>query len=202
MRTIWAILWLRKVSVNAQIANETNLCIEESWPATTRNGGGSGWCGSAFSKFPTQLSYCVSSGFTDFCSMFDNFTPFVSVLHQIFQAMRGQYWKISWRLSMCLWSTFSGLLGSASPKTVRHRAVSSGGSDLSCGQHDQPNKAVIASRWCRCWEEKVELKLWRLGCIFAMWCQESSTDRLCESGSVSLYAVDKLSMFPNHKGGW
>ena len=31
MTTIWSILWLRKASVSAQIANETNLCSEESW---------------------------------------------------------------------------------------------------------------------------------------------------------------------------
>ena len=41
---------------------------------------------------------------------------------------------------------FFGLIGSAFPKTVRRRAVCSGGGDLSSGQHDQPNKAVIASR--------------------------------------------------------
>ena len=55
----------------------------------TRNGGGSGWCGSVFSKFHAQLSCCVSSGFTDFRSTFENFTPLVFILGQIFQAIRG-----------------------------------------------------------------------------------------------------------------
>ena len=60
---------------------------------------------------------------------------------------------------MCLRSTFSGLLGSTCLETVLHRAVFSGGSDLLCAQHDQPNEALIASRWCRCWKEKPKLKL-------------------------------------------
>ena len=42
-----------------------------------------------FSKFPAQLSCCVSTGFTDFRSTFDNFPTLVSVLSQIFQAIRG-----------------------------------------------------------------------------------------------------------------
>ena len=43
-------LWLRKAPMSAQMANETNLCVEESMAVRTRNGSGSGWCGSAFSK--------------------------------------------------------------------------------------------------------------------------------------------------------
>ena len=39
--------------------------------------------------FPAQLSCYISSGFTDFRCTFDNFTPLVSVLRQIFQAIRG-----------------------------------------------------------------------------------------------------------------
>ena len=70
--------------MNVQMANETNLCTEESWAVRTRNG-----CGSVFSKFLEQLLSCISSGFTDFHSLFDNFTPLLSVLHQIFQAIRG-----------------------------------------------------------------------------------------------------------------
>ena len=89
MRTIRSTLWLRKASVSAQMTNETNLCAEESWAVRTRNSGGSGWCCSAFSKFTSQLGWCVSSGFTEFHSMFDNFTLLVSVLWQIFQAIRG-----------------------------------------------------------------------------------------------------------------
>ena len=35
-----------------------------------------------------------------------------------------------------------------------------------------------------------------------MWCRESFSDRSCESGLASLYAVDKLSTFHSHKGRW
>ncbi len=42
----------------------------------------------AVPKFPVLLSCCVFSGFTDFRSTLDNFTPLVSVLRQIFQAIR------------------------------------------------------------------------------------------------------------------
>ena len=103
---------------------------------------------------------------------------------------------------MCLWSAFSDHQGSACPEIVRRRAVSSRGTDLSCGQHDQPNEAVITSRWCRCWKEKPELKPRCLGCGFAIWCRESFSDRSRESGLASLYAVDMLSAFHSHKGGW
>ena len=112
----------------------------------------------------------------------------------------GWYWKISWRPSVCLWSAFPGLFGSSYSEIVCCRTVSSGGSDLSCGQHDRPSKSVIESR-CRWWEEKFELKLWCQGCVFAMWCWESSSGRSCESGLASLYAIDKLSTFHSHKGG-
>ena len=184
MRTIWSTLQLRMGSVSAQMANEANLFAEESWAVRTRNGGSSGWCGSAFSKFPAQLSCCVSSCFTDFRSSFDNFTPLVSVLCQIFQAIR----SATERFHGDVQSVFEVLfLRNACPEKVCHRAVSSEGGDLSYGQHDQPNEAVIASRWCRCWEEKPKLKLWCWGCVFAMWCWESS---LCESVLASLYAVN------------
>ena len=52
----------------------------------------------------------------------------------------------------------SGQPGLQSPQFCR-RAVSSGVGNLSCRRHDRPNEAVIASRWCRCWEEKPVLKL-------------------------------------------
>ena len=187
--------------MSAQMVNETNLCVEESWAMRTRNGGGSGWCGTAISKFPVQLGYCVSSGFTNLRSMFDNFVLLVSVLHQIFQAIRGDTKRFCEDLP-CLWSAFFGLLKNTCPETVHRRAVSLGGGELLCRQHDQSNEAVISSRWCRCWEEKPELKLCCLGCVFAMWCWESSSDRSHESSLASLYAVDKQSMFHSHKGGW
>ena len=57
------------------------ICVRKS-------SNGNGWCGSVLSKFPVQLSCCGFSGFTDFRSTFDNFMPLVSVLHQIFQAIR------------------------------------------------------------------------------------------------------------------
>ena len=44
-------------SVSVQIANETNLFAEESEAVRIKNGGGSGWYGSDFSKFPAQLSF-------------------------------------------------------------------------------------------------------------------------------------------------
>ena len=49
--------------------------------------GGNGWCGIAFSKFPALLSYCDSSGLTDFRPTSDNFTLLVSAFRQIFQAI-------------------------------------------------------------------------------------------------------------------
>ena len=65
------------------------ICVWKSWAVRTRNCSSSGWYCTAFSKFPMQLSCCVSSGFTDFSSMFDNFTPLVSALCQMFQTIRG-----------------------------------------------------------------------------------------------------------------
>ena len=200
MMIIRSTSWLGMGSVNAKIANETNLCAEESWAVRTRNGDGSGWCGSAFSKFLAQLSCCIPSCFTDFHSMFENFTPLVFVLCQIFQAIRGDR-KIWQRPSVCLWSAFSSLFGSACPETICCRAVSSEGGDLSCGQHDRPNKAVIASRWCRCWEEKSKLKLWCQRCVFAMWCHEPSLDRLCESGLASLALISRPCFTAIKEGG-
>ena len=88
MRAIRSTLWLRKTSMSVQMANETTLCAEESWVVRTRNHGSSGWYGSAFSKFPAQLSSCVSSGFIDFHSKFGNFTPLLSILRQVFRAIR------------------------------------------------------------------------------------------------------------------
>ena len=84
MTTIWSTLWLRKASVSAQVANETNLCVKESWTVRTRNGGASDWYGSAFSKFPAQLSCCIT--LQTFALNLTTSHHF-SVLHQIFQAM-------------------------------------------------------------------------------------------------------------------
>ena len=89
MRAIWSTLWLRKASVSAQMANETNLWAEMFWTVRRRNVGGRGWCDWAFSKFPAKLSCSVSSGFADFRSTFDNFAQLASVLRQVFQAIRG-----------------------------------------------------------------------------------------------------------------
>ena len=125
----------------------------------TKNKSGSGWYSSAFSKFPVQLNCCVSSGFTDFCFPFDNFMLLVSVLRQIFQAIRCDTKRFLVTFSVSL-KRFSGLVGSACPETVPRGTVSSGDGDLSCGQHDRPNETVIKARWCRCWEVKPELKLW------------------------------------------
>ena len=62
--------------MSVQMANEANLCMEESWTVRTKNDSGRG-CGSVFSKLPVLLSYSVPSCFIGFCSMFDNFTPLV-----------------------------------------------------------------------------------------------------------------------------
>ena len=143
--------------MSLEMANETNLCAEASRAVRTRNGGGSGWCGKAFSKFSAQLSCCIFSGFTDFQSTFDNFMPLVAVLCQIFLAIRGYTERFMQTFSVSL-KPLSCLLGSTCPKAVCHWAVSSGGSDLSCRQYDRPNKAMIASSRCRYWEEKPKLK--------------------------------------------
>ena len=156
MRTIWSTLWLRTGSVRAQMAKETNLCTKESSAVRTRNGSGSGWCGSTFSKFSSLLSCCVPSFFIDFRSTFDNFKPLASVLTQIFHTnMSGKDFRFSRQLrsktkrfhgnhSVCLWSTFSGLLRIACPEIISRKAVSSGGGNLSCRQ-DRSNKTVIAT---------------------------------------------------------
>ena len=142
MATICSTLCLGTGSMRAKLADETNLCAEESWAGRTRNGGGSGWYGSAFSKFPAQTSCCVPSYFTDFRSTFYNFTPLVSVLHQIFQAVRDDTERFHGDLQ-CVFESF--FLAYVRAITVRRRALSSGGGDLSCEQHDRPNEAVIAS---------------------------------------------------------
>ena len=92
--------------MSSQMANETNLCTEKSWTVRTSNGGDSGGCGSAFCKFPVQVSCFVSSGFTDFRSSFDNLTPLVSVLCQIFPAIRGNTERI-YRDLQCVFEALS-----------------------------------------------------------------------------------------------
>ena len=73
MRTIWS-TWVRRQLIRP-------IC---GWKRLV-------WYGIAFSKFPLQLSCCISSGFTDFRSTFDNFTLLVSVLQQIFQARKKDF---------------------------------------------------------------------------------------------------------------
>ena len=75
-----------------------------------------------FLIFLRSLSCRVSSGFTDFCSTFDNFTPFVCSAPHI-PGNLGRYRKISWKPSVCIRSAFSGLLGSTYSETVGRRAV-------------------------------------------------------------------------------
>ena len=138
-------LGLRTGSVSAQMANEANLCTEESWAVRTRNDGGSGWCGSAFLSF-------LHSSVATFLLASQTFTPCLTTSRHLslsctkYSRLLGWYQKISWRLSVCLWNTFFGLHGSTCPETVCHWAVSLGSGDLSCRQHVRPNKAVIASR--------------------------------------------------------
>ena len=116
MRTIWSTLWLKKAPVSAQMANETNLCVEESWAVRTRNGGGSYRCDSTFSKFPSQLSCCISSGFKDFRSTFNNFTPLVFVLCQIFKAISGDTEGFHRDLQYIFEALFLTSLGALAPK--------------------------------------------------------------------------------------
>ena len=75
--------------MSVQMANETTVCVrvlgsenKEWWLRWLM------WQ-YLFFKFPVQLSCCISSGFTEFQSTFDNFTPLLSVLHQILQVIRG-----------------------------------------------------------------------------------------------------------------
>ena len=100
--------------MSAQVANETNLCAEESWVVRTRNGGGS-----AFSKFPVQLSCCISSDFTDFRSTFDNFTPLVSVLCQIFWTIRGNSERFHGKLQCVFEAIFLAFLGALALRQFR-----------------------------------------------------------------------------------
>ena len=154
-----------------------------------------------FLSFLEQLSCCVSSGFTDFRTTFDNFTSLVSVRCQIFQPIRSNTERFHWDL-LCIFEAL--FLVSLETLALRQFAVGQffREDDLSCGQYDRPNEAVITSRWCRSWEDRPELKLRCRGCGFAMWWLESSPDKSCESGLAFLYALDKLSTFHSHKGGW
>ena len=145
------------------------------------------------------LSFLRSS-VAAFLLVSQTFVPRLTSSHNLFLSYARYSWQLaryqknSWKYSACLRSAFfSGLLGSACPEIVHRRAVSSGGGDLSCEQQGQPNEAVIASRWCRCCEEKLELKLLCRGCIFAIWYRESSSDSSCETGLASFYTADKLS---------
>ena len=122
---------MRKASLSAQMANETNLCAEESWAVRTKNSGSSSWCGSAFSQFPVHLSCWLSLHIWQLQATCLYLVPNIP-------CNEGQYQKISWRPLVYLWSDFSGFLGSTCPETVCHRAVSSEDGDLSCRQHDQP----------------------------------------------------------------
>ena len=118
MRTIWLNFWLRNRSVGAQMANGANQCPKESWAVRSRNGRGSDWC--AFSKFPAQLSCGVPSCFRDFRSTFENFTPLVSVLCRIFEAVRGDIERFHGDLRCVFDALF---LASTCSETVRRRAI-------------------------------------------------------------------------------
>ena len=121
--------------MSAQMANETNLCAQESWAERTRNGGSCGGCDNAFSKFPAQLSYCVSSGFTDFCSNLTT-SHYLSLSCARFSSQLGAIPKDFMETFSVSFKRFFWRPWSACLETVRRRAVSSGGGDLSCGQHD------------------------------------------------------------------
>ena len=61
--------------------------------------------------FPVQLSCWVSSGFTYFRPTFDNFTPLVSVLRQIFLAIRGDTKRFQGDLQCVFEALFLASLG-------------------------------------------------------------------------------------------
>ena len=165
------------------ICAQKSLGLEEQG-MVMGNGDGSGWCGSTFSKFLTLLSCCISSGFIDFCSTFDNFTPLASVLHQTFQAIRADTERFHGDL-LCVLGVLA--LRQFTIEQFLWKAVIFHADNMTC-----PRKLWLS-------QDGVDARC--QGCVFAIWCRDSSSDRLCESGLVSLYAVDKLSMFHNYKGG-
>ena len=165
MRTIWSTIWLRKASMSAQIANETNLYREESWAVRTRNGSSSGWCGSVFSKLPAQLSCCVSFGFTDFRSTSDNFMPLVSVLRQIFQAIRSDTERFHGDLQCIFEALFLASLGALA---LRQFAIEQLLQEVVIFHVDNmtgPMKLWLHQDGVDAWEEKPKLKLWCWGCV-------------------------------------
>ena len=163
------------------MANETNLCAEESWTLRTRNCGRSSWCGNDFSKFLAAFRL-ASQTFVPRLTTSRNLSLFFTrYSRQLGVILKGFVKTFSVSLKHLFWEHLF-------PEIVRQGAVSSGGGELSCGQHDQPNEAMIASR---CWEEKPELKLRCRRYAFPMWSWESFSGWLCESGSVSLHAVDR-----------
>ena len=190
MRTIRSTLWLRTGSVSTQMANEANLCAEESWTVRTRNGGGTGWCGSAFPKFPAQLSCCVPSCFTDVRSTFDNFTSLV--LYQIFKTIRSDIEKFHGDLQCVFEALFQTSIGALA---LRQFAVEQFFREAVIFYTDNmtgPTKLWLHQNGVDAGKRsKPKLKHWCPGCVFAIWCREFSSDRSCESGLASLHAVDK-----------
>ena len=172
-------LWLKMGSMSMQMSNETNLSVEESkWG----QGIVTAECNVAvpflyFLHCSVAMLLLVSQAFTPCLTTSCHLSLFCTRYSRLLGVISKDFMEI---FSVSL-KHFSNLHGSACPETVCCRAVSSEEGNLSCWQHDQPNKTVIASRWYRCWKEKTELKLCCQGCVFGMWCRESSSDRSCGS---------------------
>ena len=135
---------------------------------------------------------------TVFLLVSQTFTPLVSVLRQIFKAIRSDtkrfHGDLLYVFEALFLASFEHLPWDSSPYSSFFLEAVIFYADNMTG----PTKLWLHQDW----EEKPELKLWYEGCVFAMWCWESFSDRLCQSGLASLYAVDKLSTFHCHKGEW
>ena len=184
MRTIWLTLWLRKASVSAQMANETNVYPEKSWTVKTRNGGCSGWCGSAFLCFPCSsvtafllvsqtfaLRLTTSRHLSLSCARYSR---------QLGTIPKGFMETFSVSLNCLFWRLWERLHWDSSLKSSFF------------GRRWSFMQTWPAQRSCDCikigvdaGKKKPELKLRCLWCVFAMWYRESSSDRSCESGLAS-----------------
>ena len=178
MTTIRSTLWLRTGSVSAQMANETNLCAEESWAVRIRNGG-------AFSKFPAQLSCCVPSCFTDTHSTSDTFMPLVSVLRQIFHTIWGDTERFHGH-HPCVFKALS--LASLGAPALTQFAAEHFLQEVVIFHADNmtgPTKLWLHQDGVDS-GKKSSSKIFGVGDVFfSLWYRESSSVRSCESGLAS-----------------
>ena len=119
------ILRLGLVSVGMKMAGQANWCPEGSLAVWTGNGNG-GWCwGSVcavFSRLSVLFSCCYPVDFAGFCALlWTDACQLPSISVQSAPKCKCWCWRPSMRLLVCVCSTFSGLLGSASLVAVCHR---------------------------------------------------------------------------------